>query len=89
MSDCNKNFELLLFAVSEKARGCGVGSQLFARAKDYLISQGATKAFLFTDTSCTWQYYEKRGMRRAACLDFGEENKDGLASSMFIYEFEL
>lgn len=56
--------EICLFAVKENARGTGVGKRLYSAALSYLKSQRAKSFFLFTDTSCTYQFYEKRGMLR-------------------------
>ena len=87
-ASCSSEYELVLFIVSPEARGKGVGGQLMSRAKSYLKEAGATHAFLFTDTSCTWEYYERRGMRRAA-----EATTQGstvpLPERMFVYEFSL
>lgn len=87
-ASCSSEYELVLFIVSPEARGKGVGGQLMSRAKEYLKEAGATHAFLFTDTSCTWEYYERRGMRRAA-----EATTQGstvpLPERMFVYEFSL
>lgn len=48
-SECDPDFELVLFAMSSEARGLGVGSVLMDHAQRYLAAQGASKAFLFTD----------------------------------------
>ena len=55
----------------------------------YLAAQGASKAFLFTDTDCTWEYYEHRGMRRAAEQSFAENAASILPERMFVYEMDL
>lgn len=88
-SDCDPNFELVLFAVSSKARGLGVGSTLMDHAQRYLAAQGASRAFLFTDTDCTWEYYEHRGMRRAAEQSFADDGASILPERMFVYEMDL
>lgn len=56
--------EICLFAVSEECRGAGVGKCLYSAAIDYLKSENAKSYYLFTDTMCTYQFYEKRGMKR-------------------------
>lgn len=62
-SSTDPNYELVFFAVGDAARGYGVGSKLLSSAQNYLSSEGGKTAFLFTDTTCTWEYYERRGMR--------------------------
>lgn len=88
-SDCDPDFELVLFAVSSEARGLGVGSTLMDHAQRYLAAQGASRAFLFTDTDCTWEYYEHRGMRRAAEQSFADDGASILPERMFVYEMNL
>ena len=86
-SGCDERFELVLFAVGPETRGHGVGTKLLAAAQDYLREQGARQAFLFTDTDCTWEYYEHRGMRRAAERVFAPGEL--LPEGMFVYEMQL
>ncbi|WP_307980010.1 GNAT family N-acetyltransferase [uncultured Senegalimassilia sp.] len=88
-SGCDPDFELVLFAVSDKARGLGIGSTLMGHAQGYLAAQGASKAFIFTDTDCTWEYYEHRGMRRAAERSFADDGARILPERMFVYEMNL
>ena len=71
--DCDTTFELTLFAVSSKARGHGVGSELLSQMINHLKEAGADNYFLYTDTNCNWQYYENRGMKR--CAKYVAENE--------------
>ena len=83
-------FELVLFAVSQEARGRGVGSTLLGRAVDYLKSQGASSMFLYTDSTCNWQYYENRGMERAATYIANEsELAQDWPKALYIYRCNL
>jgi GNAT superfamily N-acetyltransferase len=86
-SGCNPDYELVVFIVSPETRGHGVGTKLMAGAMQYLQSQGADKGYLFTDTTCTWEYYEHRGMRRAAERTYDPETSI-LPERMFVYEFD-
>lgn len=87
-SNTDPDYELVFFAVGDAARGYGVGSKLLASAQNYLSSQGGKTAFLFTDTTCTWEYYEHRGMRRVA--EWAKTNdEDILPEEMFVYEMDL
>lgn len=61
--------ELTLFAVSSTARGLGVGKSLYTAYLNQLRTQGRTDFYLYTDSLCTYQFYEKQGMTRAAAED--------------------
>lgn len=60
--------ELILFAVDQSTRGTGVGSHLFNAYLQHLRNQGARTFYLFTDTSCTYTFYEHKGLRRIGAL---------------------
>lgn len=81
--------EICLFAIEKEARGAGLGKELFAAALDYLKSRGADSFYLFTDTSCTYQFYEKRGMVRLAeqAVDLAPQVNYKL--NMFLYGYEF
>lgn len=66
--------ELILFVVGEEARGLGVGSSLFKHFKSYQISIQAKSYFLFTDDACTIEFYERKGLKRAAIYPDGDFN---------------
>jgi len=61
--------ELTLFAVSAAARGHGVGTALYRDFMARLREHGRTDFYLYTDSLCTFEFYERRGMRRAAEQD--------------------
>lgn len=61
--------ELTLFAVDAATRGKGAGTQLYEDYLMYLRAHGREHYFLYTDSDCTFQFYERRGMVRAASLD--------------------
>jgi predicted N-acetyltransferase YhbS len=61
--------EITLFAVAAEVRGRGVGSHLFEGAVGYLRSQGRRTFFLYTDTECSYGFYDSRGLTRAATRD--------------------
>lgn len=63
------NNEITLFAVAEAIRGRGVGRHLFEDALGYLRSQGQRTFFLYTDTECSYGFYDSRGLTRAATRD--------------------
>jgi predicted N-acetyltransferase YhbS len=58
--------ELTVFVVDSSTRGTGVGKALFERFGAHLRRAGRHNFYLYTDTLCTYQFYEKRGMARSA-----------------------
>ncbi len=58
--------ELELFAVGPQARGRGAGNALMAAFERHLAERGARSYWLQTDTSCTWEWYERHGYVRVA-----------------------
>lgn len=61
--------ELTLFAVDASTRGHGVGKHLFDAYMGHLREHGREDFYLYTDTRCTYGFYEKQGMTRAAEQD--------------------
>lgn len=58
--------ELTLFAVDSSTRGLGIGKTLYHDLLDHLRSLGRSDFYLYTDSLCTYQFYEKQGMTRTA-----------------------
>lgn len=56
--------EIVFFAVNASLRGKGIGKQLFAFAMEYLRAENIHDYYLFTDTSCTYQFYDRQGLTR-------------------------
>lgn len=88
-SGLSDEYEIVLLAVDAEARGYGVGSLLLDAAGNCLSSRGATEAYLFTDTSCTWQFYEHRGLKRLASARTPHRDRKLLADEYFIYRMNL
>lgn len=61
--------ELTLFAVDASTRGLGVGKALYDTYMDHLRRHGRSDFYLYTDTRCSYGFYEKQGMTRAAAQD--------------------
>ena len=76
--------EVTLFAVHSTARGKGVGSALYRDLMTHLRERGRTEVFLYTDELCTYRFYERAGLVRAA-----ERNLDlkvpGLPGTVGVY----
>mgnify|MGYP000932595683 CR=1 FL=1 len=69
--------EITLFMMAAAHRGQGIGSQLFAKAKEHMKEHGVRNFFLITDTDCTWQFYEARGMDREVSDSFSMDLRRG------------
>ncbi|MFJ9553952.1 GNAT family N-acetyltransferase [Nocardiopsis sp. NPDC101807] len=61
--------ELTLFAVDASTRGTGVGKALYEDYTRHLREHGRKNFYLYTDSLCSYGFYEKRGMTRAASED--------------------
>lgn len=61
--------ELCLFIVDEEMRGKGIGKKLFNTFKGHLRSNGRKDFYLFTDSLCTYGFYDKHGMNRLAARE--------------------
>ena len=81
--------EITLLAVGESARGMGIGSVLIDAATTYLAEEGARRAFLYTDTDCTWQFYEHHGFKRAGTYRSTREERRLLPKEMYVYGLDL
>lgn len=66
LDSCGKTFdaELAFFAVSEKARGFGIGKALFEQFQTYLKSENLNSFYLYTDVTCNYGFYEHQGLQR-------------------------
>lgn len=82
---CPDAYEVVLLALHERARGRGAGGMLFDAALDYLKGSGARQAFLYTDSSCSWQFYEHRGLVRLSEVRTGAAPADKLQSEYYLY----
>lgn len=80
--------EVVLFLLASAARGLGVGRALFDGAEGALAQRGAREVFLFTDDSCTWGFYEHRGLRRTAEWHPPASARDLLLSGYYVYAGE-
>lgn len=61
--------ELELFVANPAMRGCGAGSALMAAFERRLRELGHAGYWLQTDTTCTWDWYERHGYLRAADVE--------------------
>ncbi|EDP59232.1 GNAT family N-acetyltransferase [Vibrio sp. AND4] len=63
-NDHNCDSELLLFCVDKNYRRNHIGSTLMQAFENYLTEKGSQGYFLYTDTQCSFQYYENNGYQR-------------------------
>ena len=61
-SKADRNHEATLLLVSPSARGLGVGGILITAAKNYFEEKQARSAYLYTDSSCTYSFYDHMGL---------------------------
>lgn len=81
--------EISLLAVSSSARGMGLGSVLLDAATTYLANRGDSRAFLYTDTDCSWKFYEHRGFKRAAAYRAKRDERKLLPKELYVYGLDL
>lgn len=60
------NFQgcIQLFIVSKESRGLGVGKSLMNYLFDYMKSMKVKSMYLYTDTRCNYQFYDKNNFKR-------------------------
>ena len=62
--------ELVLLATAPGARGRGVASALVTRFEDTLRASGVSTYWLYTDTDCSYAWYDRRGYECLASVPF-------------------
>lgn len=76
--------ELTLFAVNSAARGLGAGRTLYRHFLAHLRDNGRTQFYLYTDSLCSFGFYQKHGMIRAAEQDM-TVRLDGRPEQLGVY----
>lgn len=56
--------ELVLFALDKNFKGMGFGKKLLSSFYNYLEQNGVDNFYLFTDTTCDFEFYEHNGFER-------------------------
>lgn len=81
--------EAELFVVDPEYRGQGIGKKMFRSMVKFFKKTGTKTFFLHTDTACTYQFYEKIGMKRIGeqKTDIKSADIDGI--DMFIYAADV
>lgn len=56
--------ELSFFAVEPAYQGMSIGKKLYNSFKQYLQTEELTNFYLYTDSDCNFNFYEKQGLKR-------------------------
>lgn len=73
--------EINLFILSSSLRGQGYGSKLMNRYVEFCKKNDLDKAFLWTTTDCSWQFYERYGFKELRRFDFESADKDASSTN--------
>ena len=86
----NYDAEVPFFIVSEEARGMGVGKKLFVSLMEYFRDNNVNSWYVFTDTDCSYQFYEHVGARRQAEIyeEYTLPNGNKGDITWFLYDYE-
>jgi len=81
---------LNFLVLSKEARGKDIGKLLWNTAKDYFEENGAKSIYLYTDSECTFKFYEGTGFTRR-CQQKAEFLYEGEYEvlTQFLYEYNL
>ncbi|MCB0220200.1 MAG: GNAT family N-acetyltransferase [Chrysiogenetes bacterium] len=86
------HFEVVLFAIHESMQGKGWGRRLMDAAVEKFSERGAEKAILMTDSTMSWQFYERYGYKRILTSPMGGAYKVAMDSDhedAYIYEVDV
>lgn len=81
---------LTLFAVDKDCQGLGVGKTLLKGLFEYLKKQNIKNIYLYTDTTCNYNFYEHRGFKRLEeqTLELTREEKN-FQMDVFLYNYNF
>lgn len=81
---------LTLFAVNQDCRGFGIGKTLLEYLLNYLEKQEVKHIYLYTDTTCTYEFYERRGFERMESKELRmEHGGKPFQMEVFLYGYSL
>lgn len=75
--------ECQMYIVLPAMQGTGIGRLLWNDMIRHFRDCGAKRYFLYTDTDCNWQIYERKGLEKAA--EDRRIKRDGSDYAQFIY----
>ena len=85
----NIDAELELFVIDPEYRGQGIGKHMFRSMVKYYKMSGIKDFFLHTDTACTYQFYERIGMKRIGEVRSNIRSADVDGIEMYIYAADV
>lgn len=86
------HFEVFLFAMHEKLQGKGLGKKLMNAAILEMNERKAEKVILLTDSTMSWQFYEKYQYKRIIEVDMKDTYWIAMQSKQeygYIYELDV
>lgn len=66
-----RHFEVVLFAIHESMRSKGFGKKMMDEAVRRVYARGAAELSLLTDSTMSWQFYERYGFTRSHSYPLG------------------
>lgn len=86
--------ELSFFVVDPSYRGLGLGKRLFQCFIQYMKEEKVSNFFLYTDTECNYQFYDKQGMQKQCEEDFALDfsyrgNRNEFNGTCFLYDYSV
>ena len=92
IKDYENSFDgiLTLFITSEAYRGMGIGKKLFSDFLGYLKNFNAKSFYLYTDSKCSYGFYDRMGFNRLKNIDFSLQNKlCPIDTEVYLYNYLL
>lgn len=86
------HFEVVLFAIHESVQGKGLGKRLMNAAIEEFGKRGAMNAILMTDSTMSWQFYERYGYQRAMSVPMGSAYRlamDSDSEDAYVYRLDV
>lgn len=81
---------LTLFALNEECRGQGIGKELLNGALEYLKENGVKRIYLYTDTTCSYGFYEHMGFERLEEKPLNlTKNGKPFTMDVFLYGYDV
>ena len=81
--------EAELFIVAPEYRGQGIGKKMFRSMVQFFKMTGTKTFFLHTDTACTYQFYDRIGMKRIGSQETDIKSGDIDGIEMYIYAADV
>lgn len=80
--------EITFFAVTPESRGLGIGKRLISGLMDYFRKNDVGPVYIFTDTFCSYGFYDKMGFERIIDVSIMDEIGAFDIDTMELMKFE-